>query len=155
MAPILLPYLKTIWGGGLAMPTKVSKVAPTNGSDLVKEILEDVQTLVSQHLQLFRQEVYEEIDQAKSRLVTVGVGAGMMGLAGVMSSHMAVHLVHRVTKLPLWASYGVVAGLLGGIGYQLAAGRRLAGNGNQGLLPQTTAVIQEDLAWIQGQNPTR
>jgi hypothetical protein len=134
------------------MGRKAQAADELTSAELVEGIIADFQTLMHQHFDLLRQEVREEIDRGKAAVISLGAGAGLLALGGVLSAHLAVHLVHRATRLPLWASYGLVGGLLGGAGCGLLArARRQAAGVSLGLPPQTTAALQEDLKWLQEQ----
>ena len=118
---------------------------------LVGKAVRDSEKLVAQQLQLLRSEVAEEVGKAKTAAVQLGAGAGLLAAGGLLTTLMAVHLLHRTTRLPLWACYGLVGGTLGAAGAGLlTAGARQAGRVS--LVPeQTTAALMENLAWIKEQ----
>ena len=129
-------------------------VTEASVTELFSGILSDVQNLLGQHFDLVRTEIREEVDQAKSALVSTGIGVGLMAVGGLVSTEMAAHLIHKTTGLSLWASYGVVAGVLGGAGFGLLMrAKNQAAQVSLGLPPQTVATLKEDIAWLQGQNP--
>ena len=87
----------------------------------------------------------------KTAAVQMGAGAGLLAAGGLLTTLMAVHLLHRSTGLPLWACYGLVGGTLGAAGAGLlTAGARQAGRVN--LVPeQSAAALKDNLAWIKQQ----
>src|SRR5688572_25118039 len=106
------------------MAKRRSQTNDTESTNLVGDIAADVQKLIGQHFELLRQEMMQEVDHVKTTVVSGGLGAGLLALGGIFGAHMGVHLVQRATGLPLWASYGVMAGLLTGVGAsQLARAR--------------------------------
>jgi hypothetical protein len=134
------------------MATKRRKSDEATPTELAEGILGDVRTLIGQHFDLLRHEVREEIDRVKDAAISAAAGTGLLALGGVLATHMAVHLVHRATRLPLWASFGLVGVVCGGAGYGLLArARSEAGGVSLGLPPQTQAALREDVAWLQGQ----
>jgi len=120
-------------------------------TELAQGIVHDAETLIAQHFDLLRHEVGQELDRARAAAVSVGAGAGLLALGGVFAAHAAAHLLHRAGRLPLWASYGLVGGLLGagGVGL-LGRARSNAAGVNVGVPPQTAAALKEDVAWLRG-----
>jgi len=121
-------------------------------TELVGGIVHDAGTLVSQQIDLLRAEVLQELRRAGTSAVTLAAGGGLLAAAGLLSGPMLVHLLHRLTRLPLWVCYATVAGSMG------AAGVALLRTGGRGLgqvqlfpPPQTAEVARENLAWLQGQ----
>ncbi len=100
------------------MAKQSKDLADSPTTDLVKGVVEDVGKLLDQQFQLLRAEFQEEVDKAKGAAVSVGAGLGMVVLGGILGTQMTVHALHRATGLPLWSCYGIVGGLLGGVGMQ-------------------------------------
>jgi hypothetical protein len=114
-------------------------------------IINDIQKLVGEHIDLLREEVKGEVRQAATAAASLGTGAGLTALGGVLGTLMVVHLLHRTTRLPLWACYGLVGGTVGGLGAGLlySGGREAAG---LRLLPrQTVRAVREDFDWVKEQ----
>jgi hypothetical protein len=122
----------------------------TNVGALATGIIEDAETLVRQQFDLLRQEVREEIQQAKAGAISLGAGAGLLALAGFLSGEMLVHLLHRSTRLPLWSCYGVVGGLAAAAGTR-ALNRGFIRVGKVGLLPHTTQALRQNVTWLKEQ----
>jgi len=116
---------------------------------LVKEIVQDTETLIGQQLGLLRSEVTRELDHAKEAALAIGAGAGLVATGGVLSAMMAVHALHKATRLPLWSCYGLVGGLLGAAGAGLlAAGRTEALGVRLVPPPQSAEALKENLSWL-------
>lgn len=119
-------------------------------ASLVQGIVADAEKLVRQQFELFRQEIREEVDHAKSAAAAGGAGAGMMVLGGVLGAHMLVHGVRDSTKLPLWACYGLVGGAIGGAGLALL-GRARRQVGELGLPRKSSEALRENVEWLKQQ----
>ena len=113
---------------------------------LVEGITTDVKNLIAEHFDLLRSEMKDELGKAKNAALSFGVGTGATALAGITGTMMVVHLLHDVTRLPLWMCYGIVCGTACAVGTSfLSAGVQQASEVS--LLPQrTAAVLQEEFA---------
>jgi hypothetical protein len=134
----------------------VGKKSPKTGEadvpTLLKELIQDAEKLIGQHFQLFRSEVLQELDRAKNAALSMGAGGGLVAAGGVLSTLMVVHALHEATGLPLWSCYGLVGGLLGGVGAALLArGRKEATNVQLLPPPRTAEAVQENLSWLKEQ----
>jgi hypothetical protein len=120
-------------------------------STLVRGIVNDAETLIGQQFELLRGEIRQELGQAGVAALAMGSGAVLMATGGALAALMAVHGLHRATRLPLWACYGLLGGALGGVGFELlAAGRRRAAG--VPLMPrQTVEALKENIAWLKDQ----
>jgi hypothetical protein len=136
----------TITGkGDILMATDV-QTSRTNLGGLAQETLTDLEKLVEQHFTLWRREMKGELEEAKRAATSLGIGVGAAAASGGLGLLAAVHLLHRITGLPLWASYAGVSGILGAVaaGY-LTEGAKEASRVN--LLPrQTSEVLGQELA---------
>jgi hypothetical protein len=119
--------------------------ASSDLSRLAEGTIRDIETLIGQHFDLLKSEMKRELAKARDAAVDVGVGVGAVAAGGALGTLMVVHLLHRVTRLPLWACYGAVGGSLGLLGAaSLTAGVRRASD--LSLVPRQTAeVLKEEL----------
>ena len=123
----------------------------TELTTLLGKLLHNSEGLVRQQLDLLRSEVRQELGQAKEAAVCLGVGTGLLAAGGALGTLMLVHLLHRSSRLPLWACYGLVGGGMAAAGSSLVArGRRAAADVHVDL-PQTTQGLQENLEWLKTQ----
>jgi uncharacterized membrane-anchored protein YitT (DUF2179 family) len=114
-------------------------------------IVNDAEQLIKQHFDLLRADVKQELGRAKTAAVSLGAGAGLAALGGTFAALTVVHLLHSSTRLPLWGCYGLVGGVLGGVGLSLLYEGGKAAAGVQ-LLPQrTTQALREDVDWVKQQ----
>ena len=123
--------------------------------DVLGSIARDAGRLVSQHGQLLREELREGLGDTAEAVATIGAGAGLVAVGGLMGSLMLAHGLNRSTRLPLWACYGLVGGLSSAVGLGLlGSGRRRAAHLR--LVPtETIAALRDDLQWIRDQSETR
>lgn len=115
---------------------------------LLSGIISDMRNLFVQELRLAKLEIGEDIRRVKSAVAVLALGGAILGLGAMLLVLMLVHLLDAVTDLPLWGAYGVVGGVLLGIGIvTLIAGTKKAEH--VGFVPEETAeAIKEDVGWI-------
>jgi hypothetical protein len=127
-------------------------------TSLVKGIVNDVGDLIKQELRFARTEIKTDLRRTgeASRSLAIGIVLASLGL--VLLLLMLVHLLHWLSvpagdqldpaRLPLWACYAIVGGLLTVGGGVLAyAGKKKLDSFNP--LPDETAKnIKENLEWI-------
>jgi len=135
--------------------------APPEGASftsLVKGIVNDVGDLIKQEFRFARTEIKTDLRRTgeASRSLAIGIVIASLGL--VLLLLMLVHLLHWLSvpsglaldpaRLPLWACYAIVGGLLTVGGGVLAyAGKKKFDSFNP--LPDETAKnIKENLEWI-------
>ena len=107
------------------MPEAANVESPHVLAALRSGIGADLDRRLAEHIHRLRAEVREGLGHLERGAAALGAGAGLTALGGVMGTHMVVHLLSRVTRLPLWVCYGLVAAGLGGAGAALlASGRR-------------------------------
>lgn len=141
------------------MPVEVQ--APPEGgatfTSLVKGIVNDVGDLIKQELRFAHTELKTDLRRTgeASRSLAIGIATASLGL--VLLLLMLVHLLHWLSvpagaqldpaRLPLWACYAIVGGLLAGGGAVMAyAGKKKFDSFNP-LPDQTAKTIKENLEW--------
>jgi hypothetical protein len=121
----------------------------------LRGVVRDAETLIGLQFDLLRSEVRQELRQARDAALSLGGGAAFIGTGGVLAAFAAVHALHRATRLPLWACYGAVGGLLGAAGAGLMAAGLHQAAGVRVVPPQTLEALEENLAWIKDQATPR
>jgi hypothetical protein len=131
----------------------VAKQSESGGEllELVREIVQDSRQLLGQQIELAKAEVGDELRRLAGAGVSVAAGGGLAAAGGLMSGLMLVHLLRRVTGLPIWACYGLLGGSLGAAGLALVRSGRETLAGLQFPPPQTTQAVEENLEWLQDQ----
>jgi uncharacterized membrane protein YqjE len=125
---------------------------PASITQLVGDIVSDVQTLLRQELQLAKTEIRQEWEKTKTAAGSMAAGAGLLTVAGLLMSFAAVYALWAVAPgLPLWACFavmGVALGFIGGI--LVATGRNQAAEVSI-IPPQTAESLKEDVQWLNRQ----
>jgi uncharacterized membrane protein YqjE len=125
---------------------------PGNMAPLVAGIIDDLQELIKQNLAFFTVEIREDMKKSRDAAAALGIG---IGVAAVGALHLTVMLVMLLwwaldpsDALPLWACFGIVGGLLTGIGAALYfRGQRKLQSFNP--LPDESAqALKENVQWI-------
>ena len=116
--------------------------------NLVTGILDDAKVLMRQEAQLLRDEVKLELSKAGRAASGFGIGAVLAALGTLFLLLMLVHGLHEWAGLPLWGSYGLVGGLLAGVGLVLILrARSLAGSVHATPL-RSLHTMKENVQWI-------
>lgn len=119
------------------------------GYDSTRLVLKGID-LLEQELRLAKLEGQDELGHLKTAAISLGIGAGLAAVGGVLLSMMLVHVLAAYTNLPLWGCYGIVAGVFGLLGGALlASGKRRIKE--IGMLPQTVETMKENVQWLKGQ----
>ena len=115
---------------------------------LVTGILDDAKLLLRQEAQLLRDEVKLELSKAGRAASGFGVGAVLAAIGALFLLLMLVHGLHEWLLWPLWASYGVVGGIITGVGIALIVrAQSLAGSVHT--TPQRSLhAMKENVQWI-------
>ncbi len=86
-------------------------------TDLMSGIISDAQDLMKQQLALFRTEIKQDVRRTKQALIAVVCGLALVSVGGALLSFMLVYgLSAAVPALPLWGCFGIVGGVLAGVG---------------------------------------
>jgi hypothetical protein len=119
--------------------------------DIVSGIIDDVRALMRQEAQLLRDEVKLEVNKAGRAASGLGIGIGLLAIGGIFLLTMLVHGLHEWFDLPLWLSYGIVGGLLAGVGVALLMRAKSLASAVQPMPRRTLYAIKEDAQWIKEQ----
>ncbi len=130
------------------MASGLQKASKPSVTLLVHELINNTKQLLLRELELAKHEIGEGLRKTKSVATSLGIGIAVAGIGIILLVLMLVHLLHAVTDIPLWGSYGIVGGLLtilaGGVLYMA---KKKAGEIS--LAPeQTVETMKEDIRWI-------
>jgi len=122
-------------------------------AELFGDIVTDAQIVIRKELELAKVELEDVVEQT-TRRAKVAAAGGVLALGGgLILLFMVAHLVASTTVLPLWASYGIVGGVvfLAGVTAFIIGGKRLKAIDP---VPRETAdAVRKDAQWIAEQNP--
>jgi hypothetical protein len=133
------------------MAPKREKAKPSELSTLLSDIIQNSETLIQQQGRLLKAEVQQEAGKASMAAASMGAGAGLVALGGMLSVLMLVHWLHKSTRLPLWTCYGLVGQLAGIAGAGLLVSGWKEARQLQLPPPQTVEALKENLEWLKQQ----
>jgi hypothetical protein len=123
---------------------------------LLGDAVRDAGNLLRQQVRLVQAEVGQEVRKAGLGAAEIASGGGLAAAGGLLSGMMLVHLLHRLTRLPLWACYGFVGGVISAASFTLLKDgyAKLA---DLHLLPppESAEALQENVAWLKHQIANR
>lgn len=126
-------------------------------STLIAGVLTDARHLISAELESMKIEVKEELTRAKAAVAAAAVGGGVLAIGGLLLTLMLVYGLAAGTTLPLWATYGLVGGVLAIVGIALLLiGRSQLTGKDADLWPgDSVEDIKKDVAWVKDRVRTR
>jgi hypothetical protein len=74
-------------------------------ADTAHDLSSDIEQVFRRHLSELRDDVLDELGKIGTAGAAFGGGLGMTTLGTILGGMAFVHLVHRVTGLPLWLCY--------------------------------------------------
>lgn len=116
--------------------------------DLIGGILFDVKSLLRQEVRLLQDEIKLQISTGGRAVSKFFIGAAMGIVGALFLLLMLVHGLHDWTVLPLWACYGLVGGLLSGIGIVLVVRAQSVVGSFQVTPRRTLYTMKENIQWI-------
>lgn len=132
----------TVFAGASAPETAGPSLA-----HLVGGVLADAQQLVRREFDLARQEVLNEVEQAKQGAIALGAGGGVLVLGGLLLVLMLVYAIAAGLNLPLWVSYLLVGITALVVGWLLLR-RGLDKLRRVDLVPhETIETVKEGIEW--------
>ncbi len=123
-------------------------IAGSDTGKLLEAIVDDVGRLLEQQLQLLRSDLGQEVGKVQKAALSLGGGAGLVGVAGILGTLTVVHLLHDITRLPLWVCYGLVGGLVGAAGAKMLSCGVAEIRDIQFLPERTAETLRQDVAAV-------
>lgn len=114
---------------------------------LVSGIVQDAQELLKQQADLFKHEVSTAVNKAREASVSLGLGACLLVLSGILLCLAVVYLLHETLSLPLWACYLIVGALVGLPGGIMAWRGYKQFQSFSPLPEQSAEAMKENLEW--------
>jgi drug/metabolite transporter (DMT)-like permease len=115
---------------------------------LLSGIVGDAQVLVRQEIALARQEVREEITDAKDAGIALAIAGAVLAVGGLLLVVSLAQALAFFLSWPVWVGYAVVGAVLAIVGYFMysSAQKRL-----QQISPvpeKTVETLKENVEWI-------
>jgi hypothetical protein len=117
-------------------------------TSLVSGIICDAQDLIKQQLDLVRCEIREDVRKAKEAAASLAWGLGLALVGGLLFGTMFVYLLHEEAGLALWASFGIVGGVLLVVGLVLAYLAKKEADTINPLEGESAKALEENVQWI-------
>lgn len=133
------------------MATILHRNSEPSLASLVSGIVSDAQALIKQEMALARRELADELNKTKQATISLGVGAAIVALGGVLLAFMVVYLLHEEVQLSLWLSYLIVGGVLAIAGIALLLFARAKASEISLVPKQTVETLRENVQWIKNQ----
>jgi len=119
-------------------------------ADLLRELSEEIGTLVRAEMQLARAEIVEKAKPAAASAVSFG-GTALFGF-GAFGAVTAALIAALALALPTWAAALIIAIVYGIVAYVLVQnGKKKLREAEPPLLPQTTQTLKDDITWAKTQ----
>jgi hypothetical protein len=117
-------------------------------SQLLSGIVGDAQTLVRQEIALARQEIREEISEAKSAGIKFGIAGGVLAIGGLLLVLTLAQAIADLFDWPVWAGYGLVGVVLAIAGYLLLSSAQNQIKKVHPVPEKTVETMKENVEWI-------
>jgi hypothetical protein len=117
-------------------------------SQLISGIVGDAQVLVRQEIALARQEISEELSNAKQAGIKLGIAGGVLAIGGLLLLLALAQGVADLLNWPIWAGYALVGVVLAIVGYFLFSSAQKQIKDVRPIPEQTVETLKENVEWI-------
>jgi uncharacterized membrane protein len=117
-------------------------------AQLVSDLVSDAKLLLRQELALAKYEIQEEVGKTKSAFVSLGIGAAVTAIGGLLLVLMLVHGLNALTGWPLWTCYAIVGAIFVLVGLMMLYRGKSRMMQIELVPPQTVETMKENLRWI-------
>lgn len=117
-------------------------------STLVSGIVTDIQELARKEIALARQEIKEDLNEAKEAGIKLGIGIGVLAVGGLF---LLVTLALGLADLldwPAWAGFGIVGLVFAIAGYFLFSSAQKQAKNLKPMPEKTIETMKENVEWI-------
>ena len=120
----------------------------TSMATLISGIVGDAQELVRQEIALARQEIREEIGNAKDAGIKLAIAGGVLAVGGLLLVLTIAQALADLLNWPTWAGYGLVGLVLAGVGYFLLSSAQQQLKEVKPVPEKTVETMKENVEWI-------
>lgn len=117
-------------------------------SSLISGIVGDAQELVRKEIALARQEVREEVNNAKNAGIQLGIAGAVLAVGGLLLVLTLAQALADLLNLPVWVGYGVVGLVLAIAGYILLSSAQKRMKEINPVPEKTVETMKENVEWI-------
>ena len=117
-------------------------------ASLLSGIVGDAQVLVRQEIALARQEIREEISNAKDAGISLAIAGGVLAVGGLLLVLTLAQALAYFLHWPVWAGYGVVGIVLAIGGYILLSSAQRRMKQINPMPEKTVETLKENVEWI-------
>jgi len=117
-------------------------------SQLISGIVGDAQVLVRQEIALARQEIGEEIGNAKQAGIKFGIAGGVLAIGGLLLILALAQGIAALLTWPTWAGYALVGTVLAIVGSILLSSAQKQLKDVRPIPEQTVETLKENVEWI-------
>lgn len=126
--------------------TQTTEPSATN---LVGDILDDAMRLVQQQLKMFAAEARDDFRKARDAAYPMLMGMGLAAIGVLLlGASVALLLNWAFPTLPMWASFGLVGGLLAAGGGIVCYGGKKQFETNNPLPDRSAQALKENVQWL-------
>ena len=117
-------------------------------ASLLSGIVGDAQVLVRQEIALARQEIREEISNAKDAGISLAIAGGVLAVGGLLLVLTLAQALAYFLHWPVWVGYGVVGTVLAIVGYILLSSAQKRMKEISPVPEKTVETMKENVEWI-------
>lgn len=127
--------------------SRIPDGTPASATQLVTDILEDVQNLAEQQFQMLKAELHEDLERSKRAARFGAIGIVLLTVGGGTLVACLVNLLHEELHFSTWASCLITGGFLSATGLALAAAAWSLVSTFNPLPNKTLDTLRENLTW--------
>lgn len=120
----------------------------TSIADLLSGIVGDAQELVRKEIALARQEIREEISNAKGVAIALAIASAVLGVGGLLLVLTLAQGLADLLNWPAWAGYGIVGVVMAIVGFILLSSAQKRMQEISPIPEKTVETLKENVEWI-------
>jgi len=117
-------------------------------STLLSGIVGDAQELVRKEIALARQEIREEINNAKDAGIKLVIAGAVLAVGGLLLVLTLAQALAYFLNWPVWTGYGIVGVVLAAVGYILFSSAQKRMKQINPVPEKTVETMKENVEWI-------
>jgi uncharacterized membrane protein YqjE len=130
---------------------RLSETESDSVGQIVKGIVQDVETLAQQHITLFKKDIQEDLRKLKEGAFSLGIGLAVCLIGALLLGIAVSELILKLFPDPnvwRWAAYAITGILVTGSGvFMLYMGGREVKEATP-VAEKTMETLEEDVKWL-------